>query len=68
MKGLRLILIAIIVSLNYSSYSYAAFPIASDTTQIQTETLEEYNLRFNKQFLQKPYDKQGNKKANFFLL
>ena len=30
-------------------FSYASFPIACDTTQIQKETLEEYQIRIKKQ-------------------
>ena len=30
-------------------FSYASFPIACDTTQIQKETLEEYQKRIKKQ-------------------
>tara|TARA_B100000579_G_C22064410_1_gene502930 strand:+ start:101 stop:439 length:339 start_codon:yes stop_codon:yes gene_type:complete len=32
--------------------SYASFPVESDTTQIQKETLEEYKLRIQKQGFQ----------------
>ena len=32
--------------------SYASFPVDSDTTQIQKETLEEYKLRIQKQGFQ----------------
>ena len=30
-------------------FSYASFPMACDTTQIQKETLEEYQIRIKKQ-------------------
>ena len=33
-------------------FSYASFPIACDTTQIQKETLEEYKFRMQKQGFQ----------------
>ena len=35
-----------------SDLSYASFPIACDTTQIQKETLEEYKYRMQKQGFQ----------------
>ena len=35
--------------MHFPAFSYASFPILSDTTQIQKETLEEYQLRIQKQ-------------------
>ena len=34
-------------------FSYASFPIACDTLQIQKETLEEYQISIKKVFLQR---------------
>lgn len=38
-----------IIFLYLPDVSYASFPVDSDTTQIQKETLEEYKLRIQKQ-------------------
>jgi len=35
--------------MHFPAFSYASFPILSDTTQIQKETLEEYQIRIKKQ-------------------
>ena len=35
--------------MHLSVFSYASFPIACDTTQVQKETLEEYQIRIKKQ-------------------
>ena len=35
--------------MHFPVLSYASFPILSDTTQIQKETLEEYQIRIKKQ-------------------
>ena len=50
-------------------FSYASFPIFSDTTQIQKETLEEYKYRMQKQGFQiqtvnlEDYQARANKEA-----
>ena len=41
-----------IIFLYLPDVSYASFPVDSDTTQIQKETLEEYKLRIQKQGFQ----------------
>ena len=41
-----------IIFLYLPDVSYASFPVDSDTTQIQKETLEEYKLRVQKQGFQ----------------
>ena len=41
-----------IIFLYLPDVSYASFPVESDTTQIQKETLEEYKLRIQKQGFQ----------------
>ena len=38
--------------MHFPAFSYASFPILSDTTQIQKETLEEYRYRMQKQGFQ----------------
>ena len=38
--------------MHFPAFSYASFPILSDTTQIQKETLEEYKYRMQKQGFQ----------------
>ena len=48
MKWLFLLLF-ILIFMHFPAFSYASFPILSDTTQIQKETLEEYQIRIKKQ-------------------
>ncbi len=52
MKPINFISItAIIILMFFPVFSFASFPIPSDTIQIQKETLEEYQIRIKKQIL-----------------
>ena len=48
MKRVFLLLFTLILTF-FSAFSYASFPVISDTVQVQKETLEEYQLRIQKQ-------------------
>ena len=48
MKRVFLLLFTLIL-IFFSAFSYASFPVISDTVQVQKETLEEYQLRIQKQ-------------------